>query len=72
MTSTLEAMRDKLTTDNSGTSGKPEFELIAASELTLKPKPINWLVRNLLERESISLLYGAPASGKSRLGILHC
>ncbi|WP_020157040.1 AAA family ATPase [Methylobacter marinus] len=65
MTSTLEAMRDKLTTDNSGTSGKPEFELIAASELTLKPKPINWLVRNLLERESISLLYGAPASGKS-------
>jgi RecA-family ATPase len=44
---------------------KPGFELVAASELTLKPKPINWLIRDLIEQESISLLYGPPASGKS-------
>jgi KaiC/GvpD/RAD55 family RecA-like ATPase len=45
------------------------LHLIPVYELLTQPKPINWLIRGYLEANSISLLYGEPASGKSLVAI---
>ena len=41
------------------------FPLIGASKLTEKPVQITWLVENIIEQDSLNLLFGEPASGKS-------
>jgi len=41
------------------------FPLIAASELTIKPVRINWLVQGIIERDSLNLFFGEPGAGKS-------
>lgn len=51
--------------DRAKDQGKPLFPLVAASQLTLKPTPIDWLVENFIERESLNLLFGEPGAGKS-------
>jgi len=43
----------------------PAFPLIPASELTIKPVRINWLVEGIIERDSLNLLFGEPGAGKS-------
>lgn len=43
----------------------PAFPLIPASELTVKPVRINWLVEGIIERDSLNLLFGEPGAGKS-------
>jgi len=35
------------------------------SELTKHPKPHNWLIKGLIEVDSVGLIFGKPASGKS-------
>ena len=41
------------------------FPLISASELTLKPLAIDWLLKDIIERGSLNLLFGEPGAGKS-------
>ena len=41
------------------------FPLVPASELTQHPVSIAWLIRDILERESLNLLFGEPGAGKS-------
>lgn len=47
------------------TNDRPKFKLTPASELTEKPKPIDWLIKGVIERESIGMVFGPPANGKS-------
>lgn len=42
------------------------FKLVSADEV-MTPKPHDWLIRNFIERGSLGLLFGDPASGKSLL-----
>jgi hypothetical protein len=44
---------------------KPLFPLIRADKLTAKPTPIDWLLEDILERNSLNLLFGEPGAGKS-------
>ncbi len=44
---------------------KPLFPLISAPCLTAKPVAIDWLVKNIIERGSLNLLFGEPGAGKS-------
>jgi len=41
------------------------FPLVSADQLTVRPVQIQWLVENILERGSLNLLFGEPATGKS-------
>jgi|CXWL01.1.fsa_nt_gi RecA-family ATPase len=41
------------------------FPLVSASTMTDKPAQIEWLVDNFIEKGSLNLLFGEPASGKS-------
>lgn len=43
----------------------PRFPFLDVANLVSDIKPINWLVRDYLERDSIALVYGAPGGGKS-------
>ncbi|CAA9892675.1 hypothetical protein METHB2_790009 [Candidatus Methylobacter favarea] len=51
--------------DKEGVGAEIKFRLIPANELTFKPKLIVWTIKNLIEAESINLMFGPPASGKS-------
>ncbi|WP_083232859.1 AAA family ATPase [Endozoicomonas atrinae] len=51
------------------TPPKPEFEFCHAEELVNGVKPINWLVKGFLEMDSLSLMFGEPACGKSFVAI---
>lgn len=42
-----------------------EFQFLDVADLVSDIKPIEWLVRDFFERDSIALIYGAPGSGKS-------
>lgn len=42
-----------------------KFKLISSVELTANPTQPDWLVRGMIERESINLLFGEPGSYKS-------
>lgn len=44
---------------------QPLFPLKSAAELTAKPTPLDWLVKNILEQGSLNLLFGEPGAGKS-------
>lgn len=41
------------------------FELIPASELTKEPTSIHWLLKGIIEENSLNLIFGEPAAGKS-------
>lgn len=41
------------------------FRLVPVGELLAAPQPVRWLVRGLLERDTLALLFGDPAAGKS-------
>jgi 5S rRNA maturation endonuclease (ribonuclease M5) len=43
----------------------PKFPFLDVADLVSDIRPINWLVRDYLERDSIALVYGAPGGGKS-------
>jgi 5S rRNA maturation endonuclease (ribonuclease M5) len=43
----------------------PRFPFLDVAQLVGDIRPINWLVRDYLERDSIALVYGAPGGGKS-------
>lgn len=45
------------------------FPLVPASEMTASPIQTFWLVRHILERGSVNLLFGEPAAGKSLFGL---
>ncbi|WP_095210202.1 AAA family ATPase [Endozoicomonas ascidiicola] len=44
---------------------KPLFEFCHVEELVNGVKPINWLIKGFLEMDSLSLMFGEPACGKS-------
>ncbi|MBO9484136.1 AAA family ATPase [Salinisphaera sp. G21_0] len=44
---------------------KPEFAFSHVKELVKGVKPINWLIKGFLEMDSLSLMFGEPACGKS-------
>lgn len=44
---------------------RPGFQFLDVADLISDIKPIQWLVRDFFERDSIALIYGAPGSGKS-------
>ncbi|WP_419833082.1 AAA family ATPase [Endozoicomonas atrinae] len=46
-------------------SSKPEFAFSHVKELVKGVKPINWLIKGFLEMDSLSLMFGEPACGKS-------
>ena len=41
------------------------FSLIPATQITGKPQPLNWLIKDYLLQESYALLFGDPSAGKS-------
>ena len=44
---------------------KPKFAFSHVKELVKGVKPINWLIKGFLEMDSLSLMFGEPACGKS-------
>jgi hypothetical protein len=48
-------------------AAKPRFELRRACDIEMRPPA--WLVRGLIERDSLCLLFGDPASGKSFIAL---
>ena len=48
---------------------KPDFTLTPVSELLKQPPPIHWLLQDYLPPESLCMMYGASASGKSLFAI---
>ena len=46
-----------------------KFEFVDVSDLVADIKPVNWVVRDYLERDSIALVYGPPGGGKSFLSV---
>lgn len=48
-------------------SDRPGFRLRHISELKLKPT--QWLVRDLLERDTLAMIFGDPKSGKSFIAV---
>jgi len=46
---------------------KPFF--ISAPVLTKEPKPVNWVLSNIIEAGSLTLLFGPPGSGKSLIAL---
>ena len=46
---------------------KPTMSFKRISSITSEPKPHDWLIKGLIERESVGLVFGKPASGKSFL-----
>lgn len=44
---------------------KPGFEFVAASELVKAPRPTRFLLDELIEAQSLALLFAAPGAGKS-------
>lgn len=55
----------KINLDDAIIPSKPLFPLVSAQELTAKPMAIDWLLKNILERGSLNLLFGEPGAGKS-------
>jgi hypothetical protein len=45
------------------------WHLITARELLAEPEPLRWLIKDYLQQETLSLLFGDPASGKSLLAL---
>jgi hypothetical protein len=45
------------------------FQFLDVADLITDIKPIEWLVRDYFERDSIALIYGAPGGGKSFFAI---
>ena len=43
----------------------PPFPMVSARELTAKPVQIDWLIKGILERQSLNLLFGEAGAGKS-------
>ena len=42
-----------------------QFPFVSATELTIKPVQIRWAIANILEQESLNLIFGEPGAGKS-------
>lgn len=42
---------------------------VRGGELTAKPTPINWLIRHIMERPILGVLFGGPGVGKSYMAI---
>lgn len=45
------------------------FRLVPVSDLLREPRPHDWLIRGYLEGDSLALLFGDPAAGKSLLAM---
>jgi hypothetical protein len=50
-------------------TNKARFHLTHCRDLLAEPKPVKWLIKGVLMAETIALLYGDPASGKSLVAI---
>ncbi len=48
---------------------KPRFELLPVSHLLEQPEPLRWLITGHLLPDSVNLLFGDPAAGKSLIAI---
>ena len=55
------------TTQNDGTSGMRTFKLVPVGNIQIRAP--EWLIRDLIEKDSLSLVFGDPGCGKSFLGI---
>lgn len=53
--------------DEAATKSKPLFSLISSVELTSTPRPNDWLIKGLIERGNLLLVFGQPENGKSLL-----
>ncbi len=54
------------TTDTSAAATKPAgFTFVQAHDLLFKPEPVPWLIDRMIERGSLSTLFGASGCGKS-------
>jgi hypothetical protein len=47
----------------------PEIKFVSAGELLRTPKPTDWLIRKILQSDSMNTIIGAPGSFKSNLAI---
>lgn len=47
----------------------PGFEFVQAGDLLGNPQPVSYLVDELMEEQSLALLFAAPSSGKSFLAL---
>ena len=48
-------------------SKKRGFTLVPASQLTSKPRPNDWLIKDIIESNNYGMIFGEPESGKSLL-----
>jgi hypothetical protein len=55
--------------DEAASKSKPPFSLISSVELTSKPRPNDWLIKGLIERGNLLLVFGRPENGKSLLAL---
>lgn len=62
-------VKDSLPISNTSKNNRAGFGFIHISELIKEIKPINWLIKDHIERHSLSLIFGDPASGKSFVAI---
>ena len=73
LNTTIASIAKTHSNNNPGTSilveplphSKPEFAFSHVKELVKGVKPINWLIKGFLEMDSLSLMFGEPACGKS-------
>ncbi len=71
LNSTIASIARTHTNNNPGASiaieppPKPEFAFSHIEELVKGVKPISWLIKGFLEMDSLSLMFGEPACGKS-------
>lgn len=53
--------------DEAASKSKQPFSLISSVELTSMPRPNDWLIKGLIERGNLLLVFGQPENGKSLL-----
>ena len=56
---------DAFDVDQSSNDNHGKFEFFDVSDLIADIKPIDWLVRDVFEADSLALIYGQPGGGKS-------
>lgn len=51
--------------DSIAAKSKPNFSLVSSIQLTSGPRPNDWLIKGLIERGNLGLIFGKPENGKS-------
>jgi len=59
--------KDNATVDDADAHGRSKFSFVSAASLMQSIKPNDWLIKGVVERDSLTMVFGDPESGKSLL-----